>query len=120
MAARSCRRRTRTARGRSWRWRCAPATTSRTSARRARFNMTKINRRSMLGLLGSVPLAAGFTWTAAEAAEAAQAAQTARRAAAGEKPTPFTATFFTPHEYATTVGLVELLLPKDERPVRPT
>ena len=28
--------------------------------------MTTINRRSMLGLIGSVPLAAGFTWTDAE------------------------------------------------------
>ena len=44
--------------------------------------MKKINRRSMLGLLGSVPLAAGFTWTEAEAAGAAQAAQAARKAPA--------------------------------------
>jgi hypothetical protein len=77
--------------------------------------MTKINRRSMLGLLGSVPLAAGFTWTAAEAAEASQAAQTARRAPAGEKPAPFKAKFFSAHEYATVVVLVDLIIPKDER-----
>jgi len=44
--------------------------------------MSKINRRSMLGLLGSVPVAAGFTWTDAEAASAAEAVQAARRAPA--------------------------------------
>jgi hypothetical protein len=51
--------------------------------------MTKINRRSMLGLLGSVPLAAGFTWTDAEAAAAAQAARTARTTPSGAKPALF-------------------------------
>ncbi len=77
--------------------------------------MTKINRRSMLGLLGSVPLAAGFTWTEAEAAAAAQATQTARRPPAGDKPAPFKPKFFTAHEYATVVVLVDLIIPKDER-----
>jgi len=71
--------------------------------------MTKINRRSMLGLLGSVPLAAGFTWTEAEAAVAAQAAQAARRAPA------FKPKFFTAHEYATVRVLVDIIIPKDAR-----
>jgi len=77
--------------------------------------MTKLNRRSMLGLLGSVPLAAGFTWTEGEAAGAAQAAQTARRAATAAGPSPFTPTFFTAHEYATVRVLVDIIIPKDGR-----
>ena len=77
--------------------------------------MTKLNRRSMLGLLGSVPLAAGFTWTEAEAASAAQAAQTARSAPAGARPAPFKPKFFTAHEYATVRVLVDIIIPKDGR-----
>jgi gluconate 2-dehydrogenase gamma chain len=73
--------------------------------------MTRINRRSMLGLLGSVPVAAGFTWTEAEAATAAQAARAARRPAAAA----FKPKFFTAHEYATVRILVDLIIPKDER-----
>ena len=70
----------------------------------------------MLGLLGSVPLAAGFTWTEAEAAGAAQAAQTARRApGAGAKTTAFQPKFFTAHEYATVRVLVDIIIPKDGR-----
>lgn len=76
--------------------------------------MTKINRRSMLGLLGSVPLAAGFTWTDAEAASAADAAQTARRQAAGAR-AAYKPKFFTAHEYATVQVLVNLIIPKDAR-----
>jgi hypothetical protein len=77
--------------------------------------MTKINRRSMLGLLGSVPLAAGFTWTDAEAAAAAQAARTARTTPTGAKPALFKPKFFTAHEYATVRVLVDLIIPKDAR-----
>ena len=73
--------------------------------------MTKINRRSMLGLLGSVPIAAGFTWTDAEAATAAQAVQTAR----GTARAAFKPKFFTAHEYATVQVLVNLIIPKDAR-----
>ena len=73
--------------------------------------MTKINRRSMLGLLGSVPLAAGFTWTDAEAATAAQAAQTARQTAGARA--AYKPKFFTAHEYATVQVLVNLIIPKD-------
>jgi gluconate 2-dehydrogenase gamma chain len=74
--------------------------------------MTTINRRQLLQLLGSAPLAAGFTWTDAEAAQARQHAQAARAAApkAGFKPK-----FFTAHEYATVRLLVDLIIPKDER-----
>ena len=77
--------------------------------------MTTLNRRSMLGLLGSVPLAAGFTWTEAEAASAAQAAQAARHAPAGARPALFTPKFFTAHEYATVRVLVDIIIPKDAR-----
>jgi hypothetical protein len=74
--------------------------------------MTGLDRRSMLQLLASAPLAAGFAWTEAEAATAhalAQAAQTANAGAA------FTPKFFTAHEYATVRLLVDIILPRDER-----
>jgi gluconate 2-dehydrogenase gamma chain len=74
--------------------------------------MTTLNRRQALQLLGSAPLAAGFTWTAAEAAEAHQKAQATRAAApkAAYKPK-----FFAAHEWATVNVLVDLVIPKDER-----
>jgi len=77
--------------------------------------MSNINRRSMLGLLGAVPVAAGFTWTDAEAASAAEAVQAARRAPAGAKPAVFKPKFFTAHQYATVRVLVDLIIPKDGR-----
>ena len=77
--------------------------------------MKTINRRSMLGLLGSVPLAAGFTWTDAEAADAAHAMQEARKApATGVKPA-FKPKFFTAREYAMVRVLVDTIIPKDAR-----
>jgi hypothetical protein len=76
--------------------------------------MNKLNRRSMLQLLGAAPVAAGFTWTDAEAAQAAKSAQAARPAApapgAGYQPK-----FFTAHEWATVNILVNLIIPKDDR-----
>ena len=72
--------------------------------------MEKINRRMVLQLLGAAPVAAGFTWTEAEAAEAATSAQAARKDAAVYKPT-----FFTAHEWATVNVLVNLIIPKDDR-----
>lgn len=76
--------------------------------------MKKLNRRSMLGLLGSAPLAAGFTWTEAEAAQAAKVVQ-AGRAPAGKKPVAYKPKFFTAHEYATVRILVDIIIPKDAR-----
>ena len=76
--------------------------------------MKKINRRSMLGLLGSAPLAAGFTWTEAEAAQASKVVQ-AGRAPAGKKPVAYKPKFFTAHEYATVRILVDIIIPKDAR-----
>ena len=75
--------------------------------------MKKLDRRSMLQILGAAPVAAGFTWTEAEAAQAAtqaKAAQTARPAAAAFKPK-----FFTAREYAMVRVLVDLIIPRDER-----
>lgn len=74
--------------------------------------MAKLNRRSMLQLLGAAPVAAGFTWTEAEAAQAAAASQTARRSAAAPA---FKPKFFSAHEYATVRVLVDLIIPKDDR-----
>lgn len=76
--------------------------------------MKKINRRSMLGLLGAAPVAAGFTWTQAEAAQAAKVVQ-AGRAPAGKKPVAYKPKFFTAHEYATVRILVDIIIPKDAR-----
>lgn len=76
--------------------------------------MKKINRRSMLGLLGAAPLAAGFTWTEAEAAQASKVVQ-AGRAPAGKKPVAYKPKFFTAHEYATVRILVDIIIPKDAR-----
>jgi len=70
--------------------------------------MEKMNRRSVLQLLGAAPVAAGFTWTDAEAAQAATSAQTARNAA-------YTPKFFNGHEWATVHVLVDMIIPKDAR-----
>jgi gluconate 2-dehydrogenase gamma chain len=73
-----------------------------------------ISRRNALKALGAAPVAAGFTWTAAEAEAAHAHANQARRAAARTK-AAFKPKFFTPHEWATVVALVDLIIPKDER-----
>ena len=73
--------------------------------------MHKLNRRSMLQILGAVPVAAGFTWTEAEAAQAAQKARTAQAAA----PAAFKPKFFTAREYAMVRVLVDLIIPRDDR-----
>jgi hypothetical protein len=73
--------------------------------------MPDINRRTLLKLVSSAPVAAGFAWTDAEAREAYTLAQAARTAAQRA----FTPKFFTAHEYATVRLLVDLIIPKDER-----
>ena len=67
-------------------------------------------RRALLRSLAAAPLAAGFSWTQAEAQQAHQHAQAAKKAAA-----PFRPKFFTRHEYATVTLLVDVIIPKDER-----
>ena len=74
--------------------------------------MDKVNRRTMIKLLGAAPAAAGMTWTEAEAAQAAKSTQAARRPAARAA---FKPKFFTAHEYATVRVLVDIIIPKDER-----
>lgn len=72
--------------------------------------MADINRRRVLQLLGSAPLAAGFVWTESEVLEAQRQARQARQAAPRYKPS-----FFTAHEFATVALLAEIIVPKDER-----
>src|ERR671921_74540 len=76
--------------------------------------MKKLTRRSVLQLLSAAPVAAGFTWTEAEAAQAARSAQVVKRATTG-KPVAYKPKFFTAHEYATVRVLVDIIIPKDER-----
>jgi gluconate 2-dehydrogenase gamma chain len=73
-----------------------------------------ISRRTALKALGAAPVAAGLTWTSADAAQAHQHAAAARTAAATGKGT-FKPKFFTAHEWATVRLLVDLIIPKDER-----
>ena len=74
--------------------------------------MDKLNRRTVLQLLGAAPVAAGFTWTDAEAAHAAEGAQAARKPAAAGAYKP---KFFTAHEWTTVRILVDMIIPKDDR-----
>jgi hypothetical protein len=75
--------------------------------------MDKLNRRTMLQVLGAAPVAAGLTWTDAEAAQAAKSAQSARTSAAQKG--AYKPKFFTAHEWATVKVLVDLIIPKDDR-----
>ena len=71
--------------------------------------MRTISRRSALQLLTSAP-AAAMVWTPAEAEQAHEhAAQAVKQAV------PYKRKFFTAHEYAAVVILVDLIIPKDER-----
>ena len=75
--------------------------------------MSTMDRRTILQLLGAAPLAAGFTWTEADAAAAQQQAAAAR--AASKPGVAYKPKFFTAHEYATVRVLVDLIIPKDDR-----
>ncbi len=75
--------------------------------------MPRVDRRDVLRLLASVPMAAVFQLTPSEAAAAHALAQAAQRAAAAG--TPFTPKFFTPHEWETVRVLVDLIIPRDQR-----
>lgn len=76
--------------------------------------MDNLNRRTLLKLLGSAPMAAGFVWTEAEAQQAHHQAQTARQTAR-KTAAAFKPKFLTAHEYATVRLLVDLIIPRDER-----
>jgi hypothetical protein len=73
-----------------------------------------MKRRDILKRLAAAPIAAGFVWTDAEAQTAHHQAQAARQTAR-KSGAPFKPKFFTPHEYATVMVLVDLIIPKDER-----
>lgn len=69
-----------------------------------------MNRRESLKLIATAPVAAGFSWTQADAVHAQEHLQAQR--SAGK---PFAAAFFTDHEYETVRLLVDLIIPADER-----
>jgi gluconate 2-dehydrogenase gamma chain len=71
-----------------------------------------IRRRELLRLLAAAPVAAGFSWTAAEASTAGALAQASRT---GPAATPFTPAFFTAPEYDTVRLLADLIIPRDDR-----
>ena len=74
----------------------------------------QINRRALLKLLSTAPVAASFAFTEAEAQEAHLHAQAARQAAR-RTGAAFEPKFFTTHEYETVRILCDLIIPKDER-----
>jgi gluconate 2-dehydrogenase gamma chain len=76
--------------------------------------MTGITRRQALRIVTAAPAAAALVWTHAEAEEAHAHAEQARTAAT-QTTTPFKPAFFTDHEYATVVVLVDLIIPRDDR-----
>jgi hypothetical protein len=76
--------------------------------------MNDIDRRTLLKLISSAPVAAGFAWTDVEAQQAHEHAQAARTSAQRTK-AAFKPKFFTAHEYATVQLLVDLIIPKDDR-----
>ncbi len=72
----------------------------------------EVGRRGILKLFGSVPLAAGFALTGAQA----QAAhEHAREEAKAGKAGPYTPKFFSAHEWAMVRVLVDIVIPRDER-----
>jgi hypothetical protein len=73
---------------------------------------TGYQRRDVLRLLASAPLA-GLTWSARDAAAASALAQGARQAAAAG--VPYAPKFFNPHEWDTLRLLVDLIIPRDDR-----
>lgn len=76
--------------------------------------MSELTRREALQALGTAPVAAGLTWTNAEADQAREQAARARGAAqaAGAAYEP---KFFTPHEWQTVRLLVDIIIPRDDR-----
>jgi gluconate 2-dehydrogenase gamma chain len=76
--------------------------------------MIKISRRAALEMLGAAPAAAALVWTPVEARQAHEHAAQAR-AKATQPAARFKPKFFTAHEYATVIVLVDLIIPRDER-----
>src|SRR5215510_5411500 len=76
--------------------------------------MSQISRREALKFFTSAPIAAAMVWVPAEVEAAAEQAQAVRRQTT-QAGTRFQPKFFTAHEYATVVLLVDWIIPKDER-----
>ena len=74
--------------------------------------MPEKSRREILKLFGSVPLAAGFAFSEAQAQTAHQHV---RQAAQAGKASAFTPKFFSRHEWDTLRVLADIVIPKDER-----
>ena len=72
--------------------------------------MTHVNRREVIGLLVTAPLAAAFRWTPESVREASALAREAL-----SRSVPYEPKNFTPHEWDTVRLLVDLIIPKDER-----
>lgn len=72
-----------------------------------------MQRRDVLKLLTSAPLAAGFAWSADDVEAASRLAEAAQQSAATGA--AFTPKFFTAHEWSTVRVLVDLIIPRDER-----
>jgi gluconate 2-dehydrogenase gamma chain len=73
-----------------------------------------LNRRTLLKVLSTAPVAAAFALTDAEAQDAHHLAETARQAAQ-QAGTTYAPKFFTDHEYETVQILAEMIIPADER-----
>jgi len=76
--------------------------------------MTRLSRRAALALLGAGPAAAALVWTDVEARQAHEHVESAH-ASSATAAAPFKPKFFTAHELATVVVLVDLIIPRDER-----
>lgn len=76
--------------------------------------MKQISRRAALQIVTGAPMGAALVWTPAEARQAHEHAQTATQHAE-KQAVPFKPKFFTAHEYATVLVLVDLIIPRDER-----
>ncbi len=76
--------------------------------------MKQISRRAALQIVTGAPMAAALVWTPAEARQAHEHAQAATPQAA-RQPGSFKPKFFTAHEYATVLVLVDLIIPRDQR-----
>lgn len=72
--------------------------------------MAEINRRKMLTVLGTAPVAAAVSLTPGTAQ--AYLAERAQAAAAGQA---YQRRFFTEREYATITALADMIIPRDER-----
>ncbi len=72
--------------------------------------MTNMNRREVIGMLATAPVAAAFRWTPESVREAS-----ARAHEALARGTPYEPKQFTAHEWDTVRLLVDLIIPKDER-----